>query len=288
MRTCLMFLLFTATCCAQEGNVTGDQKPIFTDFVDVDAPQITIEVRFVTASPTVFEQLKQQDLIRTEQPSTEATLPNSSDEELAQHGGIQLVSATTVIERRQPVFVRSLTEPQMKQFLQIAQGDEDSNVMFAPKVTVFDQQEATIQDTVQRPFVVGLTKAGAEYQPQIETVDDGIKVALRATVKSSDVRLDLAIRMSDIQHVMTSNAGPEGTAIQVPSVKATAIELSALLEEGKTLAIYGLPNDRQVTQTQAVPYVGKVPYVGRLFKNTAAATLHQNILILITPRIIKP
>ena len=278
----------TATCGAQESNATGDQKPVFTDLVEADAAKIAIEVRFVTASPTVFEQLKKQDLIRTEQPLSTQTLPNSSDEELEQRGGIQLVSATTVLEQRQPVFVRSLTEQQMKQFLRTAESDERSNIMFAPKVTVFDQQEAVIQDTTQRPFVVGLTKAGAEYEPQIETTDDGIKVALRATVKNSDVRLDLAIRMSDIQHVTTRNAGPEGTSIQVPSVKTTAVELSALMNEGKTLAIYGLPFDRQVTQTQPVPYVGKVPYVGRLFKNSAAATEHHDLLILITPRIIKP
>lgn len=293
MRTSLVFLLIAASCSVQQNNATADQKPVFTDLIETDPAQITVEVRFVTASPTVFEQLKTQDLIRTEQPATTPTLPSSSDEELAQQGGIQLVSAKTIIEQRQPVFIRSLTKQQMSQFMRIAQSDERSNIMFAPKVTVFDQQEAMIQDTTQRPFVVGLTKAGSEYQPRIETVDNGIKVALKATVKNADVknadvRLDLAIRMSDVQHVTTRNAGPEGTAIQVPSVKATTVELSALLSEGKTLAIYGLPFDRQVILTQPVPYVGKVPYVGRLFKNTSAATEHHEILVLITPRIIKP
>ena len=288
MRTSLIFLLVATSCCAQESNTTGDQKPVFTDLIDTDSAQIAIEVRFVTASPGVFEQLKAQDLIRTEHTVTTPTLPSSSDEELAKLGGIQLVSATTVIEARQPVFIRSLSETQMIQFLRIAESDERSNIMFAPRMTVFDQQEAVIQDTTQRPFVVGLTRAGAEYQPQIETVDDGIKVALKASVKNADVRLDLAIKMSDVQHVTSRNAGPEGTAIQVPSVKTTAVELSAMLDEGKTLAIYGLPHDRQVTRTLPVPYVGKVPYVGRLFKNTAAATEHHDILILITPRIVKP
>ena len=61
MRTSLVLLLMTATCGAQESNATGDQKPVFTDLVEADAAKIAIEVRFVTASPIVFEQLKMQN-----------------------------------------------------------------------------------------------------------------------------------------------------------------------------------------------------------------------------------
>lgn len=288
MRMVLLVLLTAVTCRAQAPNSIGNQKPEFVNRVAGDGSQISVEVRFVTATPQLFEQLKADDLIRSQQPKKSQILPNSSDEELAQQGGIQLVSATTVVEQRQPVFVRSLTEAQTRKFIQVVESDERSNILFAPKVTLFDQQDAVIQDTTHRPFVVGLKEAGADYQPQIETVDDGIKVAMKTTVKGRDVRLDLAIRLSEITSVMTQSAGPKNVSIQVPSVKATTVELSALLAEGKTLAIYGLHKDRQIRQQQPVPYVGKVPYVGRLFKNTALATESVDLLVLITPRIVKP
>jgi len=288
MRTLLAFLLIIASCGAQQTNVSGYQQPLFTKLADKDLAQITIEVRFVAASPAVFQQLKMRDLIRIQQPATTPTLPNSSDKELAEQGGIQLISSKTIVEQNQPVFIKSLNAEQTKQFIQIAQSDARSNIMFAPKVTVFDRQEAMIQNTTQRPFVVGLTKAESQYQPEIQTIDDGIKVALKATVKDTNIRLDLAIRMADIERVSTKNAGPEGTAVQIPSVKATTVKLSALLNKGRTLAIYGLPLDRHVTLEQPVPYVGKVPYVGRLFKNAAAVTEHHEILVLITPRIAQP
>lgn len=288
MRTGIIFLLIAASASAQSSDVTSEMQSAFHDFMESNQAQISIDVRFVTASPTVLAHLKTQDLIRTEQPNIQDDLPDSSDEQLAQQGGIELVSATTIVEEREPVFIRALSDQQMSQFMQIAQSDPNSNIMFAPKITVFDQQKAVIQDTTQRPFVVGLTKVGTEYEPQIKSVDDGIKVALKAAVKNTDVRLDLAIKLSDIQDVSTRDAGPEGTMIQIPSVKATKVELSALLAKGETLAIYGLTFNRKSQQTRGVPYIENVPYVGRLFSKTEVAAVDQNLLILVTPRITAP
>ena len=52
-----------------------------------------------------------------------------------------------------------------------AQGDERNNLMFSPKVTLFNGQQATVQDTVQRPFVTSLVPTvgffSIGYQPRV-------------------------------------------------------------------------------------------------------------------------
>lgn len=286
MRIALILMLSCVSGVAQETSTRGSQKPDFTDLYDADAPQVVIEVRFLTGPDEVFRRLKSEDLIRTAVQKPQRVLPTSSDEELQQQGGIQLVSATTVVRKNEPVFVRSLTDAQTQRLIQAVQGDQRSSVMFAPKVTMFDKQEAEIRDSTQRPFVVGLKKKGSAHQPEIEPVTEGICIGMRSTAKGQNVRLDLAIDISDIQDVQTKNAGPEGTMVQVPTVHTTDIQLSALVNAGKTLAISGFGRVREVREQRAVPVLGKVPYVSRMFKNTAVGREYEEMMILITPRVL--
>lgn len=286
MRVALIVMLSCVSGMAQETSVSGSQKPDFTDLYNADTPQIVIEVRFLSGPDEVFRPIKSEDLIRTAKQKAQRILPASSDAELQQQGGIQLVSATTVVKKNEPVFVRSLTDAQTRRLIQTVQGSQRANVMFAPKVTMFDKQEAEIRDSTQRPFVVGLKKKGSAHQPEIEEYSDGICIGMRSTAKGKNVRLDLAIDISDIQDVWTKSAGPEGTAVQVPSVHTTDIQLSALVQEGKTLAISGFGRQHEVRQEQAVPVLGKVPYVSRMFKNTSVGREYQEMMILITPRVL--
>lgn len=284
MRIAMIFMLFCGSTFGQEARVAGSQKPGFIDLYHSDTPQISVEVRFVTGPREVFQELKTADLIRTAVQKPQRVLPASSDEILKQQGGIQLVSATTVIKNNEPVFIRTLSETQVKRVINTVQNHAEANVLFAPKVVMFDKQEAEIQDTTSRPFVVGLTKMGNAHQPEIEPISEGSRLGIRSTVKGQDVRLDLAIDVSQIQSVAIKHAGPTDTAVQVPSTRTTAIQLSALVAQGQTLAISGFGKNQEVRVEQ--PVLKRIPYVSRMFKNTAVGSEYQEMMILITPRIL--
>ena len=69
-----------------------------------------------------------------------------------------------------------------------AQGDTRTNLLFAPKVTLFNGQFATVQDTVQRPFVVSLTPTvgffSVGFQPQIAVIPDGVFMFVQAVISA--------------------------------------------------------------------------------------------------------
>ena len=94
-------------------------------------------------------------------------------------------------------------------FIQAAQGDQRNNLMFAPKVTVFNGQTGTVADTKARPFVtslvptVGFNSTG--FQPVITTVNEGITLSVTAVVSSDRrfVRLSVNPQFNSITDVFT-------------------------------------------------------------------------------------
>lgn len=94
-------------------------------------------------------------------------------------------------------------------FIQAAQGDQRNNLMFAPKVTVFNGQTGTVTDSKARPFVTSLIPtvgfASTGFQPVITTVNEGISLSVTAVVSSDRrfVRLSVNPLFSSITDVFT-------------------------------------------------------------------------------------
>ncbi len=284
MRQLLLIVLSVGTSFGQ--HTTGHSpalqpgtKPIDGTKFDPSAPQIMIEVRFLSGPPEMFQRLHANDLIRRAPAPPKPELPSLSDTQLRAGNGIQLVSATRVVEERQSVFVQRMGDKRVFDLIEAAQKNQQTNILRAPKVTLFDGQKASIKDQMQRPFVVALQRNGAEFEPQIEAIPEGTSIDVRATTKPGAVRMDLAIQLSEIANVKTRPAGPANTAIQVPRVAASRVALSALVKDGDTLVVSGLQRSVEVRKKERV--------LG-MFKNVSVGRTTEDMLILITPRIILP
>lgn len=94
-------------------------------------------------------------------------------------------------------------------FVRAAQGDRRSNIMFAPKLTLFNGGVGTVQAQAQRPFVVALIPVASAFnigfQPIIQTIPDGTSLTVRAVVSADRryVRLSVLPVFSSITDVFT-------------------------------------------------------------------------------------
>ena len=176
-----------------------------------------------------------------------------------------------------PVFDSTITEQQAHELVESAQSDYRSNIMFAPKVTVFNGQIASIEDFIQRPFVTSMRladDAGHKMEPVVEMVGEGTQIELIADVTEEiEIELQAIVNLSHIQKVELANlpfASPDNpkanVTIQVPSVNRTLIRSSVRLSRDQSLLI-------------AVPQVFSAD--GDKKDYSTAATL-----IMLTPRII--
>ncbi|MBP85394.1 MAG: general secretion pathway protein GspD [Planctomycetaceae bacterium] len=204
--------------------------------------------------------------------------------------------------------------------IQAATGSDRSNVLQAPKVTLFNGQAASVSDVSQRPFVTSLIPVvgdfAAAHQPVIVVLSEGTSLGVQAVVSSNRrfVRLTLVPFFSQIGDVdtftfageTTTNTGSntvdpngeptggvnnaqtttQGTTVQLPTFSFTTVSTTVSVPDGGTVLLGGIKRLREARNEQGVPMLNKLPYVNRLFKNVGIGRDTQSLMLMVTPRII--
>jgi general secretion pathway protein D len=203
--------------------------------------------------------------------------------------------------------------------LEAAQGDTRSNVLTAPKVTLFNGQTATVSDMSQRPFVTGLTPVVGDFavahQPIIVVLGEGTTMSVQAVVSEDRrfVRLTLVPFFSRIGNVeeftfdgeTTTSSGEtvldvdgnpvnrnnqvqtsRGTTVQLPTFNFTSVSTTVSVPDGGTVLLGGIKRLAEGRSERGVPMLAQLPYISRLFKNVGIGRDTESLMMMVTPRII--
>ena len=226
--------------------------------------QIAIETRFLTIGDKEFQEVLPESTMsplnvdEAGLANSDAVQPASFDRPLGSHEGTHVARAQLLIEKDSPMRFRIVDKEQGEKLIDRCQADKRSNMIQAPKVTVFNGQTALVSDTSQSPFVVGVIPVvgpfATAYQPQIRVVSEGTMLQLRPVAdRSGAVHLDFAATFSKIQEVETAtfNRTPtDGTTIQIPKVATIRLEGGAALKPGQWLLLSGSDITDQMTDDQ--------------------------------------
>jgi beta-lactamase regulating signal transducer with metallopeptidase domain len=202
--------------------------------------QISIETRFLSGLPDLASWGVSWQYVKSDGDDAPA-------DELAPGDGTQgpVVRAATAVDDYFLVGLATLDKAQARRLVDAAQSNRRANVLQAPKITLFNGQQASIFDVTQRPFVIGMLVEGGKRQPKIDVVDEGVKLALRATVaEASRIRLSAQIALADIGEVRTipTSLGSGAEAIQIPRVHRCRIEVTSQTEPGQSLLVGCVPS----------------------------------------------
>jgi general secretion pathway protein D len=206
-------------------------------------------------------------------------------------------------------------------FLQAAQGDVRTNVLQAPKVTLFNGQQAYVSDTAQVPFVTSVIPVvgdfAAAHQPVIVVLSEGTALTIQAVVSNDRrfVRLTVVPFFSKIGDVDTftfngstttirgssstvdgdddSESEEEnetviqsGTTVQLPTFEFVTVSTTVSVPDGGTVLLGGVKRLSEERREEGVPMLSKLPYISRLFKNVGIGRTTQSLMMMVTPRII--
>jgi len=72
----------------------------------------------------------------------------------------------------------------------------------------------------------------------------------------------------------------------IPAINTNQVQTSALVNNGETIVLGGVFREESTLTETKTPFLGDLPYVGRLFKRTNNASRRTELLIFITPKII--
>jgi general secretion pathway protein D len=169
--------------------------------------------------------------------------------------------------------------------LHAVQNDADVNVLSTPNILTTDNQKAEIMVGQNVPFKTAQTQnattGGAALLNTYERKDVGIKLSLTPQITSDDnVRLEVNQEISDVLETSISNdAGP------ITSKRSAST--TVVVKDRETMVIGGLIRDNVTSSTIKVPLLGDIPVLGWLFKYKTHKIEKTNLMIFITPHIIK-
>jgi len=73
----------------------------------------------------------------------------------------------------------------------------------------------------------------------------------------------------------------------VPSIDTNEVNTQVLVENGETVVLGGIFESENRSDKDLVPFFGDIPYLGNLFKRTGTSSSKQELLIFVTPKILK-
>ena len=168
-------------------------------------------------------------------------------------------------------------------FLQALQSVTLSDIQARPNMTVMNHRQATIQvgqETPIRVIDVG-TSGGATGQPPRATVDfksTGVILNVTPHVTGEQVLLDMRAERSD--------AIPASSDIGVVFTTQNATT-QVLVDDGETAVIGGLTITEKSVVRTGIPILMDIPVLGKLFRNTREQENKRDLLIMVTPHIIR-
>ena len=167
------------------------------------------------------------------------------------------------------------------------QGDSNTNLISTPSAVTMDNQEAQIKVAQEVPFITGqFTNTGStnngEVNPfttvQRQEVGTILKITPQLNQGGSLVQLKISIESS----ALSGSTGDAGSAI----TNKRTIDTNVLIEDGGIVVLGGLIQEGDTRGEQRVPYLGRIPVIGGLFKTRSRNNEKRNLMVFIRPKIL--
>lgn len=174
--------------------------------------------------------------------------------------------------------------PNIGLLVQALQSDTDVNILSTPSLLTMDNQEASIVVGEERPFLKSsTTQSSTTAVPTVtntyEFKDLGITLKLTPSISQGKfVKLDMFLQVKNFL------AEAETGAISSTKREATT---SVMVTDGETIVIGGMLREDTRNVKNEVPCLGQIPLFGWLFKTKNDSGDKTNLLIMITPTIIR-
>jgi type IV pilus assembly protein PilQ len=155
-----------------------------------------------------------------------------------------------------------------------------SKVIAAPKVTTLDKREAKISQGESIPF-----QTTSLQGTQTTFVDANLELNVTPQITSRDPKetgKQIMMKVRATRNAVGARSNPAG-----PSIDRREATTQVIIRDGETMVIGGVFIDTQGNSVAGIPYLSRVPVLGWLFKQKTESVAKQELLIFLTPSIVK-
>ena len=155
-----------------------------------------------------------------------------------------------------------------------------SKVIAAPKVTTLDKREAKISQGESIPF-----QTTSLQGTQTTFVDANLELNVTPLITSRDpkeIGKTIQMKVRATRNAVGARSNPAG-----PSIDRREANTQVTIRDGETMVVGGVFIDTQGNSVAGIPYLSRVPVLGWLFKQKTESVSKQELLIFLTPTIVK-
>jgi type IV pilus assembly protein PilQ len=164
--------------------------------------------------------------------------------------------------------------------LSALESDNRGKVVSSPRVITADKKKAVISQGTEIPYQTSAASGATTvaFKPAV------LELSVTPRITPDDrIIMDLDVKKDAVgQSVNIGNGG--GT---IPTIDTKKVSTQVLVDNGDTIVLGGIFEQETRTVTTKVPWLGDIPFVGILFRNTQKTDNKTELLIFITPKIIK-
>jgi general secretion pathway protein D len=186
--------------------------------------------------------------------------------------------------------VSALNTVNVRAFLQLLLSLTDTNVLSTPQVLAADNQKAKIVVGENRPFPTGQAQGiTGGTLVTIERKDVGVTLEFTPQVLENDlIRLEIKQEITAIAENVAQTIGSGTSSVPVgPTTTKRSMETTTIAKDQQTIVVGGLVRDNIIVSERKVPLLGDIPFLGWLFKFQSRATEKLNLLVFLTPTLVR-
>jgi len=241
---------------------------------DLAEPEVMLEVEVLEVSSNRLLELgvRWPDQVLFQDPAT-VTAP----------GAAGTATALTSIQRVSGGLTAFVATPVL--ILKLHQQDGTTTVLANPRIRVKNKEKARIHIGDRVPVITTTAAAtGGFVSENVSYLDVGLKLEVEPLIYlEDDVGIKVGLEVSNIVKEVRGTT-TNTLAYQIGTRNANT---TLRLRDGETQILAGLISDEDRRTADRVPGVGDFPIVGRLFSSTRDATNKTEIVLLITPRVVR-
>lgn len=161
----------------------------------------------------------------------------------------------------------------------------DVRVLSSPKLSVLNNQKASLQVGDQVPVVTQISQStstpGAPVVNSIQMRDTGVILEVTPRIsENGNVTLFITQEVSDVTQTKSSG-------IDSPTIQRRRIQTVVSTKDGKTVALGGLIRENGSKGTSGIPFLKDIPIIGNIFRTNTSDTRRSELIILLVPHVMR-
>ena len=242
--------------------------------VDVPVRQVLIEARFVEAGETFNQTLGGRLAAAGPTQAQGGSSIGSLGRVSASGGSLNLPGATSGLGGLTMTLFNAAATKTLTLELNASAIDGTTKNIASPRVVTSDKTAATIESGVEVPYQQASSSGATNVAFKKAVL--GLTVTPQITPEDS-VTMKISVSQDSVGNIFSG----------VPSINTKKVDTQVLVDNGGTVVIGGVYTQDESDSTTKVPGLGDIPVLGWLFKNNTRVKSKKELLVFITPKILK-